>query len=115
MHLQRRPLLFALASTATLPLQAWSQSEPDEGIDYDTLKSPMPTASPGRIEVLEFFRYGCPFCYRMEAVLHAWTPRLAADVAFRKVPVSFYSTTHQQLYLTPVSYTHLTLPTKRIV
>ena len=62
----------------------------------------MPTASPGRIEVLEFFRYGCPFCDRMEAFLNAWKPRLAADVMFLKVPVSFYSTTHQQLYLTLV-------------
>lgn len=100
MHLQRRQLALALASSAALPLRAWSQTEPDEGIDYDTLKTPMPTSSPAQIEVLEFFRYGCPFCDRMEAFLNAWKPRLGPDVAFRKVPVSFYSTTHQQLYLT---------------
>lgn len=102
LHLQRRQIALALASTAALPLRAWSQAVPDEGIDFETLKTPMPTDSPGRIEVLEFFRYGCPFCNRMEAILNAWKPRLAADVAFRKVPVSFYSTTHQQLYLTLV-------------
>ena len=102
MPLHRRHLMLALASTATLPLGAKGQSEPDEGIDYETLQNPMPTASPGRIEVLEFFRYGCPFCNRMEDFLKVWKPRLAADVAFRKVPVSFYSTTHQQLYLTLV-------------
>ena len=102
MPLHRRQLALALATAATLPLRAWGQSEPDEGIDYETLKAPMPTASPGKIEVLEFFRYGCPFCNRMEDFLKVWKPRLAADVAFRKVPVSFYSTTHQQLYLTLV-------------
>lgn len=102
-HLHRRHIALALASAAALPLPAWSQPEPDEGIDYETLPSPMPTASPGKIEVLEFFRYGCPFCNRMEAFLSAWKPRLAADVVFRKVPVSFYSTTHQQLYLTLVA------------
>jgi protein dithiol oxidoreductase (disulfide-forming) len=102
MPLQRRHFALTLASTAALPLTAWSQSEPDEGIDYETLRTPLPTASPGQIEVLEFFRYGCPFCNRMEDFLNAWKPRLAADVAFRKVPVSFYSTTHQQLYLTLV-------------
>jgi thiol:disulfide interchange protein DsbA len=102
MPLQRRQMALALATAAALPVLSWSQSEPDEGIDYETLKTPMPTHSPSRIEVLEFFRYGCPFCNRMEAFLHAWVPRLAADVAFRKVPVSFYSTTHQQLYLTLV-------------
>jgi len=66
------------------------------------LPRPQPTAKPGHIEVLEFFRYGCPFCNAMEPVLNAWKPQLAGDVAFRKVPVSFFSTTHQQLYLTLV-------------
>jgi len=102
MPLHRRHIALALASAAALPWQAWGQSEPDEGIDYETRKNPMPTASPGKIEVLEFFRYGCPFCNRMEDFLTVWKPRLEADVAFRKVPVSFYSTTHQQLYLTLV-------------
>jgi thiol:disulfide interchange protein DsbA len=102
MPLQRRQLALTLASAAVLPLRVWGQTEPDEGIDYETLKTPMPTAAPGKIEVLEFFRYGCPFCDRMEAFLNAWKPRLGSDVVFRKVPVSFYSTTHQQLYLTLV-------------
>jgi thiol:disulfide interchange protein DsbA len=100
--LQRRHIALALAAGTALPLTAWSEQEPDEGIDFETLKTPLPTASPGRIEVLEFFRYGCPFCDRMEGFLKTWKPRLGSDVAFRKVPVSFYSTTHQQLYLTLV-------------
>lgn len=95
-------LSMALASTTALPLRAWAQSEPDEGIDYETRAQAKPTARAGRIEVIEFFRYGCPFCNAMEAFLQPWKARLAADVAFRKVPVSFYSTTHQQLYLTLV-------------
>lgn len=102
MPLQRRQLALALAATTLAPGSAWSQSLPDEGIDYLTLKSPLPTRSPGKIEVLEFFRYGCPFCNSMEGFLQAWKSRLAADVVFRKVPVSFFSTTHQQLYLTLV-------------
>ena len=102
MSLQRRHFALVLASTAALPLQAWSHAEPDEGIDYETLATPMPAGRAQRIEVLEFFRYGCPFCDRMEAFMNAWKPRLAADVDFRKVPVSFHSTTHQQLYLTLV-------------
>lgn len=96
----------ALAGSAALPAWAQTPAEPDEGIDYETLPSPMPLvlAEPGdrRIEVLEFFRYGCPFCNRMEAPLHAWAARQASDVVLRKVPVSFHSTTHQQLYLTLV-------------
>jgi len=105
-QLQRRQIALAMVGTAALPLSAWGQTDPDEGIDYETLPSPMPLVltEPGdrRIEVLEFFRYGCPFCNRMEAPLHAWAARRASDVVLRKVPVSFYSTTHQQLYLTLV-------------
>ena len=101
-QLQRRQIALAMVASAALSPCAWGQTDPDEGIDYETLQTPMPTASPGRIEVLEFFRYGCPFCDRMEAFLKVWKPRLAQDVVFRKVPVSFYSTTHQQLYLTLV-------------
>lgn len=92
---------FALAGTATL--WAWptlAQNVPEEGFEYEVLAKPVATASPGRIEVLEFFRYGCPFCDRLEPLLQAWKARLPADVAFRYVPVSFHSTTHQQLFLT---------------
>lgn len=102
MNALRRRLSLAMAGVAALPLTSWGQSEPDEGIDYETRAQAMPTASMGRIEVIEFFRYGCPFCNAMEAFLKPWKAKLAADVLFRKVPVSFYSTSHQQLYLTLV-------------
>lgn len=91
---------FSLALASALPLVAFGQGAPDQDIDYETRATGLPTSSPGRIEVIEFFRYGCPFCNAMEAYLHRWRPGLANDVVFRKVPVSFHNTTHQQLYLT---------------
>ena len=95
----RRQFALAGAAAACWPW-ANAQGVPEEGFDYQPLPVPVPTASPGRIEVLEFFRYGCPFCDRLEPMLQAWKARLPADVAFRYVPVSFHSTTHQQLFLT---------------
>jgi thiol:disulfide interchange protein DsbA len=92
---------FAVAGSAALcSLSTLAQSLPEEGFEYEVLASPVATTSPGRIEVLEFFRYGCPFCDRLEPMLQTWKARLPADVAFRYVPVSFHSTTHQQLFLT---------------
>jgi protein dithiol oxidoreductase (disulfide-forming) len=89
-----------LASLCALPQWSVAQALPEEGFEYEVLATPLPTTSPGRIEVLEFFRYGCPFCDRLEPLLQAWKAQLPADVVFRYVPVSFHSSTHQQLYLT---------------
>jgi len=73
---------------------------PDEGFDYQRLAQEAPRVGAQGLEVLEFFRYGCPFCDRFEPMVHRWQKTLPADVRFHYVPVSFQSTTHQQLYLT---------------
>lgn len=73
---------------------------PDEGFDYQVLQTPAPRVGAHDLEVLEFFRYGCPFCDRFEPMVHRWQKTLPVDVRFHYVPVSFQSTSHQQLYLT---------------
>ena len=62
---------------------------PVEGRDYTKLEPPQPTSSPGKIEVLEFFSYGCPHCNAFEPMLEAWAHRLPADAVFKRVPVPF--------------------------
>ena len=41
---------------------------------------------PSKIEVLEFFHYGCPHCRDFHPLITAWKKTLPADVAFRAVP-----------------------------
>jgi thiol:disulfide interchange protein DsbA len=56
---------------------------------------------PGKkVEVVEFFWYGCPACNAFEPMLEAWKQKLPADVAFRRVPVGFSvpHQLHQRLY-----------------
>ncbi|HMX11497.1 MAG TPA: thiol:disulfide interchange protein DsbA/DsbL [Burkholderiaceae bacterium] len=61
-----------------------------EGKHYVRLPQPVPVSAPtGKVEVLEFFSYGCPHCSAFEPVLDAWAKKLPADVAFRRVPVNF--------------------------
>ncbi len=43
-----------------------------EGEDYVTLQGDGVVLPDGRIEVIEFFWFGCPSCFRFETVLHAW-------------------------------------------
>ena len=59
-----------------------------EGKDYLRLGTPLPVPA-GKIEVIDFFWYGCPPCYSFEPALDAWAKKLAPDVAFRRLPVMF--------------------------
>jgi len=62
---------------------------PVEGTNYVRLSQAATVATPGKIEVIEFFWYGCPHCNAFEPALEAWEKKLPADVAFRRVPVAF--------------------------
>ena len=82
-------------------VRSWAQpATPDEGIDYRTLRETVPTSSPGKIEVLEFFWYACPHCYHLEPHLAKWKASLSADVTFRRVHVAFRGDTHQKIFYT---------------
>ena len=62
---------------------------PVEGREYSLIQPPQPPANPAKIEVFEFFTYACPHCSAFEPVVGPWARSLPADVAFRRVPVSF--------------------------
>lgn len=74
----------------------------EEGFEFRAVKPAQPTDAPGKIEILEFFWYGCPHCNTLEPVLKDWVAKLPADVAFRKVHVALGPSwaPHQQLYYT---------------
>ncbi len=89
-----------LGGAAGVP-HALAQGGPVEGVHYVKLSQPAPVSAPtGKIEVVEFFWYGCPHCNALEPALEAWIKRLPADVAFRRVPVAFSATheSHQKLF-----------------
>lgn len=56
---------------------------------YTVFARPMPTQTPGKIEVVEVFLYTCPHCYALEPRINAWKQKLPSDVAFVRVPASF--------------------------
>src|SRR5690349_6150086 len=59
------------------------------GKDYRLIKPPQPVASGAKIELLEFFWYGCPHCNNLQPSLTAWLKRKPADVEFKRVPAVF--------------------------
>jgi len=63
--------------------------ELQEGKQYVRLKNAVPVETGKKIEVVEFFSYGCPHCADFESVLQSWMKTLPPDVQFRRVPVMF--------------------------
>lgn len=72
----------------------------EEGFDYRILPVAQPVDTKGKVEVIEFFWYGCPHCYDFEPELSAWVKRQPKDVVFKRVPVAFRDDLlpHSQLY-----------------
>lgn len=75
-------LLLALAASG-----AQAQSVAQLGRDYIRLDPPRAVTSGERIEVVEFFYYGCPVCYELEPTLSRWIFNAPGSVALRRVPV----------------------------
>lgn len=75
--MNRRTLLACLALA---PFAARGQQ------GFRAINPPQPPGAGDRIEVLEFFWYGCGHCYALEPDVAAWEPKLPKDVAFRRVP-----------------------------
>lgn len=61
----------------------------EETLGYETISPPQPTANPDKIEVIEFFWYGCPHCYTFEPGLKKWLKALPANVEFIRIPAIF--------------------------
>lgn len=86
----KRFLLLCLVPLATLFfVTAASAKEFEEGVDYEVLSSPVPTSTGNKIEVIEFFWYGCPHCYNFEPFLKRWKQTLSSDVEFISQPAVF--------------------------
>ena len=82
MNVVRRSLV---AVIALIPFMAQAQ----RGGQFMELNPPQPVESTNKIEVLEFFWYGCIHCYNLEPKIDTWLKTLPKDVEFRRVPAVF--------------------------
>jgi thiol:disulfide interchange protein DsbA len=60
----------------------------EEGKHYNAIE-PQATDTGDKIEILEFFWYGCPHCYSFEPYINAWKKNKPANVEFVRVPAIF--------------------------
>ena len=52
------------------------------------INPPQPVENDGKVEVLEFFAYGCIHCANLEPSLEAWAKKQPSDVKLKRVPWS---------------------------
>jgi thiol:disulfide interchange protein DsbA len=81
--------LIALFFAAFLALPFATSAQQQQPFSYTELNPPLPVESKGKIEVVEFFWYGCPHCYNLEPHIETWLKKLPADVEFRRIPAVF--------------------------
>ena len=71
----------AAATLSFAAAGAFAQQPP-----FAQINPPQPTEGGGKIEVLEFFWYGCPHCYSLEPAVATFAKNLPKDVVFKRVP-----------------------------
>lgn len=82
----------ALAGLAAIGMPALAQREP-----FITLDPVQPTDDKSRIELIEFFHYGCPHCRDFDPLLEAWLVGLPKDAYFKRVPAIWGNATLKSL------------------
>jgi protein dithiol oxidoreductase (disulfide-forming) len=69
-----------------VPLVGWA--EYSEGVEYIEVV-PQPVETGAKVEVREFFWYGCPHCFHLEPVLNGWRKTLSPKAKFVRTPAIF--------------------------
>ena len=88
-RISRRTFVATTLGLAAAALGVPAAADMVEGKNYFRLKAPVPVETGKKIEVIEFFSYGCPHCAELEKYLIPWRAKLPQDVQFRRVPVMF--------------------------
>ena len=81
----KKLLVFIFLLVNSTLLQAADFSE---GVHYKIFPQ-QSTESGDKIEVLEFFWYGCPHCYSFEPYVQTWKKSKPTNVVFKRVPAIF--------------------------
>ena len=94
-------VLAILALVVFAPANA-QQSPARLNYEYQLIVPPQPTPAAERIEVIEFFWYGCPYCNQLQPSLQAWLARKPQDVDLRHIPAIFRESwvPHARLFYT---------------
>ena len=83
-----KSLIKGLLVALVLMMGGTALADAQLGRDYSLLNPPQPTST-RKIEVLEFFFYGCSHCFHLHPLLSAWEKTMPKDVELTFVPTVF--------------------------
>ena len=87
--MQERLKIFGLMCVMLL-LPGIGAAEYSAGKDFGELEAPQPTVAGDKVEVIEFFSFGCGHCANLEPHLVEWASSPAADgVNLVRIPVAW--------------------------
>ena len=97
-----KSLIRSLIVAVALLSSGAALAEAQLGKDYSLLNPPQPTSTK-KIEVLEFFFYGCSHCYALHPLLSSWEKTMPRDAELIFVPTVFRDSWE------PMAYTYYAL------
>lgn len=80
-----------------------AHAELTAGQEYKLIEPAQPTSTGNKIEVLEFFFYGCSHCFHLHPELTSWEKKMPKDVELVLIPTVFNPTWE------PMAYTYYAL------
>ncbi|WLI88284.1 thiol:disulfide interchange protein DsbA/DsbL [Massilia sp. R2A-15] len=94
-------LRLALAAIGLVSTIAFaSPNDPRNGAEFVTLPQKQDVKAPaGKVEVLEFFMYHCPYCHQLEPELAAWVKKQGNAISFRRVHVPYTGAADPEAHL----------------
>ena len=87
----KKLILGSIAVAVMAVTSAAMAAEFQAGKDYTVVANPTQIEVPGKIEVREFFWYGCPHCFTLEPHMQAWLKKIPKDVRFVRSPAAMNS------------------------
>lgn len=81
-----RTSLFSLSMAIATTFNPAQAAEP---VGYELVTPAQPTHDVNKVEVIEFFWYGCPHCFDFEPTLAKWVKTLPKNVEFIRQPAVF--------------------------
>ncbi len=87
MTISRRTVLSFAASAAAMGFISNARAQTPERTFEQSFRSINPQVAPtDKIEVIDFFWYGCPWCFQLMPMFTEWEKSKPADVVVRRIP-----------------------------
>ncbi|MBU3847120.1 MAG: thiol:disulfide interchange protein DsbA/DsbL [Candidatus Acinetobacter avistercoris] len=84
----KKLILTGVAAALAMAFSSAAMANFTAGKDYTVLQNPGKVAVPGKLEVREFFWYGCGHCFTLEPHMQGWLKKIPKDVNFIRTPAA---------------------------